>query len=68
MEQVIDVLLLLLLIYGCVGVAFGIFFIFKGAQKLDPEVKNSPWHFRLMILPGSILLWSYLLIKMIRNE
>jgi hypothetical protein len=55
----------LLFAYFLIGLGFGIFFIFFGASRLDEDVKNSPLKFRLLILPGSMVLWPYLAYKLI---
>ncbi len=67
MTAIIDIFLLLMGIYLVIGLIFGIYFIIYGAQKLDDGVSGSPWHFKLILLPGSILLWLVLLIKLVRN-
>jgi len=53
-------------IYLLVGFLFGVFFILIGANWLDPAVKGSGWKFRLLILPGSIILWPFLVYKLFK--
>lgn len=65
--MIVDILLILMGVYLLLGIVFSIYFIFAGASKLDEDVKGSPWHFWLIIWPGSVLLWSVLLLKMIRK-
>jgi len=63
-EQVIDVFLYMLGGYVFLGILFSLYFVFKGAEKLDAGVKNTPWHFRLIIFPGSVMLWIVLFYKL----
>jgi hypothetical protein len=39
------------------------FFIARGLQKIDEDVPGSSWGFRVIIIPGCILLWPPLLNK-----
>ena len=55
-------------IYLLIGLIFGIFFIFYGAAVLDREVQGSSLKFRLLILPGSVVLWPYLVYKLISKR
>ena len=68
MIAVIDIFLMVLGIYMAMGVAFGIYFVLVGAVKLDDGVKGTPWHFRLLLFPGSVLLWSVLLTKLLKSR
>ncbi|MBV6645797.1 MAG: hypothetical protein KI790_10130 [Cyclobacteriaceae bacterium] len=63
-----DSFLLSLGIYLLLGTAFSIYFVFAGANRLDPGVKDAPWHFRLIIWPGSVLLWVTLLTKLLKKK
>ncbi|MBD0298058.1 MAG: hypothetical protein ICV84_23160 [Flavisolibacter sp.] len=47
-----------------IGVHF--FFLARGLQKIDEDVPGSSWGFRIIIIPGCILLWPVLLRKWIR--
>jgi len=50
-------------LYLIAGVLFAIFFLVKGIQKVDTTAHGSGWGFRLIILPGTIVLWPVLLNK-----
>lgn len=65
--SVVDVFLLGLLIYVIAGVLFSAYFMIAGIAKLDEGVEGSPWHFKLIIWPGVVMLWLVLLIKLIRR-
>ncbi len=68
MIEVISILVDIFFIYLALGLLFALWFVFAGASRLDKGVSQAPWHFRLMILPGSILLWLPLLVKLIRQK
>ena len=55
-------------VYVLIGIVFGIYFVTKGITRLDKEAAGSPWHFRLMVYPGAVLLWSILLIKLVKSS
>ena len=45
---------------GC-GLAFALPFAFIGAGKIDSHASHGSWGFRLLILPGAMALWPWLL-------
>jgi len=49
--------------YGTIGLLFGLAFILRGAGVLDPIARESSVGFRLMILPGAVGLWPWLLAR-----
>ena len=51
--------------YLAIGLLFGIFFAFKGAELLDPVAAGSPIGFRILVLPGAVALWPLLLVKLL---
>lgn len=46
--------------YLCAGAIFGIAFVWRGADRIDPAAHGAPRMFRLLILPGAIALWPIL--------
>jgi len=52
---------LLLGVYLACGLLFAVPFALAGVQKIDPHAAGSGWGFRLLILPGAMLLWPLLL-------
>jgi hypothetical protein len=68
MSSVLSILIDLMFLYFGIGLVFGIWFIIAGAPKLDEGAKGTPWHFRLILLPGSILIWSVLLYKLVTRK
>ncbi|MBV6652865.1 MAG: hypothetical protein KI786_03865 [Mameliella sp.] len=49
--------------YTLIGLAFGIWFVFKGISKVDAGMNGSNWKLRLLLLPGTIGLWPLMLRK-----
>ena len=54
-------------IYLAVGVLFAPLFAFRGAKRIDPGADPGTLGFRLLILPGAVLLWPLLLFRWLRG-
>ncbi|MBI1224435.1 MAG: hypothetical protein GC192_04280 [Bacteroidetes bacterium] len=54
-------------LYLTIGLMFSVWFVVKGVDKVDGGVSGSPWKLRLLLLPGSVLLWPVLLRKYLRS-
>jgi hypothetical protein len=50
-------------LYAGVGLLFAIPFAVRGAAAIDPVARHATWGFRLLILPGAVLLWPWMLAK-----
>lgn len=61
-----DVILSLAAAYAGLGLLFALYFITRGAARVDPAAQGAPIGFRLLILPGSIALWPALWLRCIR--
>ncbi|MEO9484890.1 MAG: hypothetical protein ABJG47_15630 [Ekhidna sp.] len=64
-ESAVDILLGVMTMYLIAGVLFSIYFYVKGASKIDEGTDGTPWHFKLIIFPGVVLLWPALFIKLL---
>jgi hypothetical protein len=53
-------LLILFAVYLSCGLVFTIPFVLVGVGKIDPHAAHGSWAFRLMIIPGTIMLWPLL--------
>ncbi len=53
--------------YLAVGLAFGIPFVTRWAGRVDPAARSGTAGFRVLILPGSVLLWPLLLSRLARR-
>ncbi len=52
--------------YLAVGLLCAVLFVLRGVTRMDPVTKGSSVWFRLLILPGSVLLWPVLLTKWLK--
>ncbi len=64
MEAVISIFLGVLGSYFLVGVLFGLYFVFIGAAKLDPQLRSSKKSVRVLLFPGVVATWPLLLAKL----
>ena len=57
----VSIITLMLLGYLAIGLLVGIGFVLRGVNRVDPVAADSPWFFRLVILPGCVGLWPVVL-------
>jgi hypothetical protein len=62
-ETIAGFLLWVIFIYLCCGIIFTIAFQAKGIHKIDEGAHGSSWGFRVIIIPGVIVFWPFLLKK-----
>ena len=58
--MIASVLLTLAAFYLLCGFLFAVPFVLVGVGKIDPHAAHGSWGFRLLILPGTTLLWPLL--------
>ena len=46
--------------YLALGALFAVPFVLRGAAAIDPAARGGTLGFRLVILPGAVLLWPWL--------
>ncbi len=68
METVISIFLTLLGAYFLVGVLFALYFVFVGATRLDPLMKETKQVVRVLLFPGVIATWPFLLRKLLKSK
>jgi len=61
------IVLVIMGVYLAAGLGFGLCFVARGVQAVDPAARGAPWSFRLLILPGSAALWPLLLKRWVRG-
>ncbi len=66
-ETIASWLLLVTGVYLGIGLLFGIAFVIRGAQRIDPQAVGGSWGFRLAILPATAALWPLLARRWIRG-
>lgn len=65
MEEVVQYILQFTGIYLALGALFSLVFYFKGLKHIDAIGHNGSLFFKLLILPGLVMLWPIFLIKWI---
>ena len=56
------------LIYLVAGFVFALAFVSRGVQRVDPGANGSSWGFRLLIFPGAVAFWPFLLNKWAKSK
>lgn len=64
----ITIILLLAAVYLLLGLVFAIAFVINGVTLVDEGARNTGIAFRLIIIPGCILLWPVMLKKWITAQ
>lgn len=49
--------------YAVLGLAFSAVFVTRGVTRIDGMAVGSPWSFRLLLVPGTIVFWPLLLLR-----
>ncbi len=68
METVINIFIIALGLYFGLGLLFGLYFLFAGATTIDPLMKESKKVVRLLLLPGTIATWPFLIGKLFQSK
>jgi hypothetical protein len=59
----------LLGLYLALGFVFGLFFaFFGGARRIDPAAMEGSWGLWIILIPGCMIFWPYLLFRWIRGS
>ena len=66
--SIIGAMLFLVLIYFVIGFVFALLFSFRWVDKLDEGAQRAPLGFRLLLIPGSTLLWIFLYSKLRKQK
>jgi len=62
----VDALLIMIAAYAVIGGVLGVWFVTRGVDRVDPVVAGSPRGFRMIILPGAVILWPIVLRVLLR--
>jgi hypothetical protein len=54
-------------VYLAVGLAFALLFVTRWAGRVDPGARSGTIGFRLLIIPGSAILWPLLAHRLLRG-
>jgi hypothetical protein len=64
--MIVSIILILAAVYLAAGVVFAIPFVLKGVTKIDEGAHGATWGFKIIIIPGTIVFWPFLLKRWIR--
>ena len=64
----VDIILIVIAVYLFAGLVFAIPFILKGVTRIDEGAHGTKWGFRLIIVPGTIVFWPFLLRKWMNSS
>ena len=68
MLKLITIFLSFLGIYFGIGFLFGLYFIFKGALKIDPLMADTKKKVRFLLFPGVMATWPLLIHKLFKSK
>jgi len=68
MENTIQLIIYIILVYLLIGIVFSIFFYLKGIKKVDEVAIGSTFGFKLIVFPGIVVFWPFLLTKWIQTK
>ena len=68
MLLVINIFLAILGSYFSIGLLFGLYFLFKGAPKIDPLMADSKKKVRVLLFPGIVITWPFLISKLFKSK
>lgn len=54
--------------YIGVGILFAVYFATLGVVRLDKAARGAPVTFRLLLLPGTVALWPYLMARLLHRR
>ena len=66
--QLAEIFTTIFYFYLAIGLLFGLWFIFKGVQKVDDGMEGAKPGLRLLLLPGSIALWPFMVNKYLKGK
>ena len=64
----VSTILVIVAVYLFAGLVFAIPFVIKGVAKIDEGAHGSKWGFRIIIIPGTIVFWPFLLKKWMKSH
>ena len=68
MLLIITVFLSFLGVYFSIGFLFGLYFIIKGAPKIDPLMVDTKKKVRFLLFPGVVVTWPLLISKLFKSK
>ena len=65
--MIVEVLLIIMASYLACGLLFAVPFVITGVGKIDPHAVHGSWGFRVLIVPGTMLLWPLLALRWVQG-
>jgi hypothetical protein len=62
-----QVLTVIVAIYVAAGLLFALPFVLRGVNRIDPVAREGTWGFRMIIVPGVVVLWPMLALRWLRG-
>lgn len=59
--MIVSIILIAVAVYLAAGLIFAIPFVIKGVSKVDEGAHGGSLGFRIIIIPGTMLFWPFLL-------
>jgi len=66
--DVVGLVLIVVAVYLALGLVFAVPFAAAWVGKIDPAARGSGWGFRLMIVPGSAVVWPVLVWRLMPDR
>lgn len=64
----LSTLLTIVVFYLIAGSLFALLFVFRLVDQFDEQARGAPISFRLIILPAAILLWPFLVYRLLTKK
>jgi len=68
MLTAIQIFIIFLEIYFTIGFLFGLYFLFLGANKIDPLMETTKKKVRVLLFPGVVCTWPFLISKLFSSK
>ncbi|UOY07563.1 hypothetical protein L0P88_03170 [Muricauda sp. SCSIO 64092] len=68
MEIVVSIFLVVMASYFMAGILFALYVVFVAASKIDPLLAQSKKKVRVLIFPGLVATWPFLLGKLFKSR
>ncbi len=68
MVYIINIFLGILGTYFTIGLLFGLYFLFKGATRIDLLMQDTKKKVRVLLLPGVIATWPFLIGRLFKSK
>lgn len=65
--EIVKILVWLFYAYLLIGLVFAFWFAFNGVKKVDDGMRSAKWNLRLLLVPGTMLLWIFMLKKYLKS-